>query len=250
MLPEQLTKILTSGVDLEKEYENVSRTLESIGLSSYEARGYVALVAHGYGSAEAIAETARIPRTSAYKILQSLCQKGFAISTKGRPTIFKPESPAKIKGKVTEHISETFDKLEMLHEILRDKGEPQLVYTIAGKGRVLEKVGELLDTCQDAVIIATPTMYEIRETLSKKLENAVNRGIRLTIITEPLQKVPEGAHVYWRKGLLATTIIGDAEKALLASPDMQASGYTDNANLAKYLESFLQILMEQAPPKS
>jgi len=250
MLPEQLSKILESGVDLEKEYENVSRTLESIGLSSYEARGYVALVAHGFGSAEAIAETAKIPRTSAYKVLQSLCAKGFAMSTKGRPTIFKPESPAKIKGKVTEHISETFDKLEMLHEILRDKGEPQLVYTVAGRARVLEKIGELLDTCTDAFIIATPTMHEIRENLTKKLESAIDRGIRLTIITEPLQKVPGGAQVFWRKGLIATDIISDAEKALIASPDLQACGYTDNANLAKHLENFLQILMEQTPPKT
>ena len=249
MLPEQLSKMLSTGVDLEKEYETVSRTLESIGLSSYEARGYVALVAHGYGSAEAIAETAKIPRTSAYKVLQSLCTKGFAISTKGRPTIFKPESPGKIKLKVTEHIAETFDRLEMLYETLRDKGEPQLVYTIAGRGRVLEKIGELLDSCQEAFLIATPTMHEIRETLSKKMENAVHRNIRLTIITEPLQRVPEGSQVYWRKGLLATTIIADAERALLASPDLAASGYTDNANLAWYLESFLQILIDQAPAK-
>ena len=249
MLPEQLSKMLSTGVDLGKEYDTVSRTLESIGLSSYEARGYVALVAHGYGSAEAIAETARIPRTSAYKVLQSLCVKGFAISTKGRPTIFKPESPAKIKLKVTEHIAETFDRLEMLHEILLDKGEPQLVYTIAGRGRVLEKIGELLDSCQEAFLIATPTMHEIRETLAKKMDNAVGRNIRLTIITEPLQRVPEGAAVHWRKGLLATTIIADSERALLASRGLAASGYTDNANLAKYLESFLQILMDQPPTK-
>ena len=88
------------------------------------------------------------------------------------------------------------------------------------------------------------------EQLAKKLDSAVDRGIRLTIITEPLQKVPEGAQVFWKKGLLATTIISDAERALLASPDLQASGYTDNANLAKYLESFLQILMEHSPPKA
>ncbi|MBI4416898.1 MAG: TrmB family transcriptional regulator [Euryarchaeota archaeon] len=250
MLPEELSKILGSSVDLEKEYEKVARTLESIGLSSYEARGYVALVAHGFGSAEAIAETARIPRTSAYKVLQSLCLKGFAISTRGRPTIFKPESPSKIKEKVTEHISETFDRLDLLHEILRDKGEPQLVYTVAGKARVLGKVGELLDTCTDTFIIATPTMHEIRENLTKKLDSAIDRGIRLTIITEPLQKVPEGAHTYWRKGLIATDIIADGEKALIASPDLQACGYTDNANLAKHLENFLHILMEQMPPKA
>lgn len=237
-------------MDLEEEYDKVARTLESIGLSSYEARGYVALVAHGFGSAEAIAETARIPRTSAYKVLQSLCQKGFAISTKGRPTIFKPENPTKIKERVTDHIGETFDKLEMLHEILRDKGEPQLVYTVAGKQRVIEKIGELLDTCTDTFIISTPTMHEIRENLTKKIGSAIDRGIRLTIITEPMQKVPDGAQVHWRKGLIATDIIADGEKALIASPDLGACGYTDNANLAKHLENFLHILMEQTPAKA
>src|SRR6266511_859004 len=146
MIPSELSKLLEGDNDLEKEYENVSRTLESIGLSSYEAKGYIALVAHGHGSAELIAETAHIPRTSAYKVLQSLVTKGFAISTRGRPTIFKPEPPSKIKEKVIERLGETFDKLNLLHEILRDKGEPQLVYTVAGKARVMEKIGEMLDT--------------------------------------------------------------------------------------------------------
>ena len=243
MMPPEVSKLLASGLDLEKEYENVSRTLESIGLSSYEARGYIALVAHGYGSAETIAETARIPRTSAYKVLQSLCGKGFAISTRGRPTIFKPESPAKIKDKVIEHLSDSFDKLDLLHEILRDKGEPQLVFTVAGKERVLEKIGELLDTATEAFIVATPTFYVIREPLAKKIDSAIHRGLRLTIITEPMQKVPEGATVVWKRGLIATDIIADGQRALIASQDLSACGYTDNASLAAHLESFLQILM-------
>jgi len=245
MLPPEVSKLLEAGVDLEKEYGAVSRTLESIGLSSYEARGYVALVAHGYGSAETIAETARIPRTSAYKVLQSLCSKGFAFSTKGRPTIFKPESPGKIKEKVIERLSESFDKLDLIHEILRERGEPQLVYTITGKARVLEKIGELLDRAAGSFIVATPSFYEIREKLSKKLESAMDRGVNVTLITEPMQKVPEGATVHWRKGLIATDIIADGERALLASPDLSACGFTDNAALAAHLESFLQILMSQ-----
>src|SRR5207247_9601542 len=95
-----------------------------------------------------------IPRTSAYKVLQSLVSKGFAISTRGRPTIFKPEPPAKIKQKVIEALGESFDKLDMMHEILRDKGEPQLVYTVAGKSRVMEKIGERIDTATGGGTIA------------------------------------------------------------------------------------------------
>src|SRR5437016_512859 len=207
VVPQDLSKLLAQGVDLDQEFERATKTLESIGLSGYEARGYIALVAHGYGSAETIAETARIPRTSAYKVLQSLCQKGFAISTRGRPTIFKPEAPSKVKGRVVEHLDDTFSKLDLLHEVLRAKGEPQLVYTIITKPRVLEKIGELIDQSTESCIVATPTFSEIRENLGKKIEQAIARGIRFTIITEPGQKIPEGASSVHRKGLIATDVI-------------------------------------------
>ena len=245
MIPPTISKLLEGGIDLEKEYENVSRTLESIGLSSYEARGYIALVAHGHGSAEMVAETARIPRTSAYKVLQSLVTKGFAISTRGRPTIFKPEPPAKIKEKVIERLGESFDKLDQMHEILRDKGEPQLIYTVAGKARVMEKIGEMLDTATENVTIATPAFYEIREKLAKKIENAMERGVLVNLITEQGQKVPEGAKVYYRKGLIATDIIADGGRAMIAAPDLSACGFTDNAALAGHLNAFLLILMTE-----
>jgi len=244
MIPKDLSGLLDSGIDLKEEYEKASKTLESIGLSTYEAKGYIALVAHGFGSAEIIAETAGIPRTSAYKVLQGLCSKGFAVSTRGRPMIFKPEPPGKIKDRVLKHLADTFDKLETVHEVLRDKGEPQLVYTITEKSRVLNKIGELMDSATRSFIVSTPTFFEIRERLLRHIENAVKRGIRFTVITEPNQKVPEGIEVHWKKGLIATDVISDGETALLASPDLNACGFTDNASLARHLENFLQILTE------
>ena len=244
MIPKDVSRLLASGLDLREEYEKASKTLESIGLSTYEARGYIALVAHGFGSAETIAETAGIPRTSAYKVLQSLCAKGFAMSARGRPMIFRPEPPANIKERVLGHLSDTFDKLETVHEVLRDKGEPQLVYTISEKERVLKKIGELMDSATESFMVSTPTFSEIRERLLKKIENAVKRGIKFMVITEPMQKVPEGIEAHWKKGLIATDVIADGQTALIASPDLSACGFTDNAYLARHLENFLQILME------
>src|SRR2546427_1533783 len=243
VVPQDLSKLLAGGVDLELEFERATKTLESIGLSGYEARGYIALVAHGYGSAETIAETAHNPRTSADKVLQSLCQKGFAISTRGRPTIFKPEAPSKVKGRVIDHLEDTFAKLDLLHEVLRSKGEPQLVYTIVTKTRVLEKIGELIDQSSQTCIISTPTFSEIRENVGKKIEQAIARGIRFTIITEPGQKIPEGAGVVNRKGLIATDVIVAGSAGLVAAPDLSACGYTGHASLSRRLQNCLELSM-------
>jgi sugar-specific transcriptional regulator TrmB len=149
----------------------------------------------------------------------------------------------KVKERVIEHLEDTFAKLDLLHEVLRNKGEPQLVYTISSRPRVLEKIGELLETASETFIVSTPTFSEIRETLGKKVEQAIARGIRVTVITEPGQKIPEGATAVNRKGLIATDVIVDSSSALIASPDLSACGYTDNASLSRHLENFLEIIM-------
>lgn len=229
---------------LEREFKSVSGKLESLGLSAYESKAYIALVAHGYGNAELIAKTARIPRTSAYSVLKSLETKGFAIATSGRPVIYRPEPPTKIYERVRAELEETFQKLELIHEILRERGEPQLVYTITGKDKVTEKIGELLDKSTGNFIISTPALSEVREKLGKNIQNAIKRGTEVTVITEPLQKVPWDVKVVRRKGLIATDVISDGKSALIASPDMNACGYIENAPLARHLQQFLEILME------
>ncbi len=231
--------------DLDRDHKEAANILQSLGLSSYEAKAYIALIAHGYGNADTIAETAKIPRTSAYKVLSSLVTKGYAISTRGRPMIFKPEPPKKARDQVLKKVTDVFDNLQLIHEVLMEKGEPQLVFTITGKQRVLAKITELMDTATNTFIIATPTMADIREALAKRFDAALKRGVTVTVITEPTQKVPQGVEVVRKHGLIATDVISDGERALLASADLSACGYTDNAALATHLENFLMILMER-----
>ena len=236
-------------IDITNEFSEISSKLTMLGLSPYEAKAYVALVAHGCGDANTIAKTANIPRTSSYKILESLKSKGFAIATSGRPVIYKPEAPSNIKNRTFTDLDIIFEKLEFLHEIVRERGEPQLVYTIMNKDKVLNKIGELLDKASQSIILSTPKFSEIKEKLAKKIQAAIKRGIQITIITAPLQKVPEqfkakNVKIIRRKGLLATDVISDNEKALIAAPDLEACGYTDNEILAAHLESFLHMMMK------
>ncbi|MCK5560991.1 MAG: TrmB family transcriptional regulator [Thermoplasmata archaeon] len=231
--------------ELYVEFRALAEKLEKIGLSPYEARAYIALIAHGYGNAETIAETAQIPRTSAYKILRSLETKGFAIATQGRPQIYKPEPPSKIYENFKTQLEETCGKLEMLYEVVREKGMPQLIFTIADKAKVIEKIGELMDKSTDTIILSTPSFSELRNALDKKIRNVLKREVKFSLITAPGQGVPyDDMNVIRRKGLLATDIVCDNEQALIAASDLSACGYTDNELLAEHLQRFLEILIE------
>ncbi len=229
--------------DAMEEYRNMISNLQDLGLSIYEARAFLALVAIGVGSADVVAETAKIPRTSAYKVLESLENKGFAISSSGRPKIYKPEDLKTLRNKFISQINDLFDKLEFVEEFLAERGEPQLVYTIYGKEKVMRKIAEMIDSSESELIISTPKITEIRKNLMKNIERAIKRGVRIIVVTLPNQRVPEGADVYRRKGLIATDIVCDDKKALLAAPELNACGYTDNPALAQHLTHFINILI-------
>lgn len=231
---------------LMKEYLRVSSTLTMVGLSDYETRAYVALVAVGSGSANFVAELAQIPRTSAYKVMQSLERKGFARQLQGRPRAFSPTDPSEMSKKLAGEVELTFSKISALKDMLSERGVPQLVYTIMGKERVLDKIGEMLDKSEHSYVMSSPSLLEIRLRLSKRFANAVARGVRVNIITSPFVKAPKGVQVTRRKGLIATDVISDGKTALLAAPDLSACGYTDNEALSKHLEDFLRI-MGQSP---
>ncbi|MBX8631308.1 MAG: TrmB family transcriptional regulator [Thermoplasmata archaeon] len=249
-----LIKLLGENLDeLRKEYESVIAVLRNCGLSEYEARSYMALVVLNFGTPQRVAEVAQIPRTSAYKALTLLESKGYATSTQGKPRVFQPEDPLSKGDEVAEQIREAFRKLSLVSGMLSEKGVPQLIYTIVGQEKVMEKIAELIDSSTTRFIISTPAIREIRKRIGKKFSDAKKRGVLITVITAPSVKLPDHTDSYRVTELLATDIVSDGKKALIAAPDLNACGFTDNESLAEHLESFLRMLTTKLairPPAS
>lgn len=230
--------------ELLDEYAKISGTLSRLGLSEYESRAYIALVAAGSTTPTFVAEIAQIPRTSAYRTLESLEAKGYARSTAERPRTFAATDPSALGEALATEVRETFQKIESVKDILSERGIPQLVYTILGRDRVMEKIGEMLDRSEHSFVISSPSIAEFRRKLGKRFTNAFSRGVKVTVITSPFVKVPKRAAAIRRKGLIATDVISDGKTALLAAPDLSACGYTDNEALSAHLQDFLRIMSE------
>ncbi len=233
------------GSEISQEYRRAVDVLGKVGLTLYEARAYIALVARGVGDAATLAQTAGIPRTSAYKVLESLSQKGYATPTGGKPILFRPRPPLEVAESLKTAIQEVFEKLATLHQIVGDHGEPQLVYLLAGREKVVGKISELLDQSTKTFILTTPAISELRDDLGKKVQHAVKRGVVVTFVTQPLQRVPEGVQHITREHLVATEVLADGEHALLAAPGLDACGFTDNPILTAHLKQFLDIILEK-----
>ncbi len=235
------------GTELSEEFRRAVEVLGRVGLTVYEAKAYIALVARGVGDAATLAQTAGIPRTSAYKVLESLAAKGYAQPTGGKPLLFRPKNPTEVAASLRKDIEEVFEKLELLHRVVGEHGEPQLVYLLSGREKVLAKIGELLDGASREFLLTTPALAELRDDLGKKIANAVKRGVQVTFVTGPHQKVPEGVRLLARENLRATEVLSDGAHALLAAPGLDACGFTDNPILTAHLKQFLDVMLETGP---
>ncbi|MGC2035453.1 MAG: helix-turn-helix domain-containing protein [Thermoplasmata archaeon] len=233
------------GSEISQEYRRAVGVLGKVGLTVYEARAYIALVARGVGDAATLAQTAGIPRTSAYKVLESLVEKGYATPTGGKPLLFRPKPPLEVADTLKGAIQEVFEKLETLHRVVADHGEPQLVYLLNGKEKVLGKIAELLDQSSRTFLLTTPQISDMRDELGKKVQSALKRGVQVTFVTLPLQRVPEGVLHLARSSLFATEVLADGEHALLAAPGLDACGFTDNPILTAHLKQFLDVILEK-----
>jgi sugar-specific transcriptional regulator TrmB len=236
------------GSETSEEYRRAVEVLGKVGLTVYEARAYIALVARGVGDAAALALAAKIPRTSAYKVLESLVEKGYATPTGGKPILFRPKAPLEVAESLKSSISEVFFGLDALHRMVAEHGEPQLVYLLSGRERVIGRIGELLDASTKSFILTTPQIADLRDALGKKIQSAVKRGVAVTFVTAPLQRIPEGVRYAARNNLVATEVLADGEHALMAAPGFEACGFTDNPILTTHLKQFLEIILEAGEP--
>ncbi len=226
--------------------EKVAEMLKMFGLSAYEAQGFSALVYHGVANADEIADTAKIPRTSAYKVMESLVEKGFAKETEGRPKMFKPEDLEVLRKNMDMRVQELFSEMRMMQEELPSKGDPQLVYTIYGRTRVMNKIAELINLAEKELYICTPMVKEMRLEMKKNIENAIRRNVKVIFVTPPNKRVPQNVQVFRKDGLIATDIVADKSRALLAGPDLNACGYTDNPALAMHVYQFVQMIIDSS----
>ena len=227
-----------------EQLSKIAEMLKLLGLSSYEAQGFVALVYHGVANADTVADTANIPRTSAYKVMESLVQKGFAKETDGRPRMFKPDDMNRIRSDFQEKFDKLFRSLKDLQDMLPSKGEPQLVYTIYGNQQVMSKLAEMINLTEKELIICTPKVKEIRTYLKKYIDNAIKRGVKVTFVTPPNKRIPPNTQVFRKEGLIATDVVSDQIRAMIAGPEMDACGYTDNPALALHVYQFINMIIE------
>ncbi|WP_052441878.1 TrmB family transcriptional regulator [Streptacidiphilus anmyonensis] len=90
------------------------RALETLGLTSYSSRAYVALARLPQATAPDLADATRVPRQRIYDVLGSLIDQGLVAKTPGKPAAYRAVDPANAAAALMRAHRDSLARLEVV----------------------------------------------------------------------------------------------------------------------------------------
>ncbi len=227
---------------------DIVEQLMDLGLTSYEAKAYVALAGLGPSEPKKVAEDARIPYPSAYTALKALQVKGWVDQVVKRPVTYRAKKPEDVRAMVSSKLDDAFRELQKVYRSERTE-EAELVYTLRGSEKVLAKVYELLRGAKKSVVIVAPAMSLGDAKIMELLSGSVERGAEVRAICDAEDQglLPPGVEI--RTGnQVAFDLLVDDKVALIGLPDHSACGWVDSPAVASHFKQFIELLWNTSDP--
>jgi sugar-specific transcriptional regulator TrmB len=145
--------------------------LTALGLTTYEAKTYVALLRRDSATAAQVARLAGVPRQRVYDVLATLVEKGLASSRPGSVVEYAPVAPElALERLVTEH-RRRLESLERSAAALIEDLRPaytagqahsdplEYIEVLRDRAAINERFAELQDAVEDEILVFTKPPY-------------------------------------------------------------------------------------------
>jgi sugar-specific transcriptional regulator TrmB len=248
--------------------DKTRKSLEKIGLTSYEIKTFSALLKTGELTASDLSQKSGVPYSKIYEVLGTLEEKSWIGSDDSRPTKYFAKSPStgldttkqKIENDFLHNQSIILNELVPLYEKSGVSEKPE-IWVLSGAINITTKILEMVDTCRNEVMIAIPEAGEelVKQALPK-LRSLHDKGVKITILTsdkidkESVKAIKRVATVKIKKGLFGGGIISDKKYVvILLGPETTGEGssdivaiWADHAGLAGFARQYFEYLLKDS----
>ncbi|MFC4408156.1 TrmB family transcriptional regulator [Haloarchaeobius iranensis] len=162
--------------------------LERLGLTSYEARVFVALQKLGSGTAREIAQVSEVPRSQVYTTAESLEERGLIEEQRATPIEFRTVGPGEAREKLAERRRDderrAFEYLAAVEHSLQDQSDASAdIWTLRGRDSVTRRVTHLLDEADDRVVFGTASVELFPTAVRDALAGVATDGVRVVVVS-------------------------------------------------------------------
>lgn len=220
--------------------QDLIKKLGQLGLNSYEAKLWTALLSQGVSTAGELSDIADVPRSRSYDVLESLEKKGFIIQKLGKPIKYVALPPNEVLERVKKQIrndaeqqakrmdelknTEVLDELSTLHETGVEMIEPQdKSGALRSRSGIYDHLSMLIKDAQEEILLmTTPQGFKRKyDVLEIELRNAHKRGVTIKAITSGEIDAPDYIHAHVAQGVSARFMIADGKEMVFMLMDDQ-----------------------------
>ena len=248
--------------------DKTRKSLEKIGLTSYEIKTFSSLLKTGELTASDLSQKSGVPYSKIYEVLGTLEEKSWIGSDDSRPTKYFAKSPStgldttkqKMENDFLHNQNIILNELVPLYEKSGVSEKPD-IWVLSGAINITTKILEMVDTCRNEVMIAIPEAGEelVKQALPK-LRSLHDKGVKITILTsdkidkESVKAIKRVATVKIKKGLFGGGIISDKKYVvILLGPETTGEGssdivaiWADHAGLAGFARQYFEYLLKDS----
>jgi sugar-specific transcriptional regulator TrmB len=162
-------------------------SLQTLGLSGYEARVFVALQQLGGGTAQAVSERSEVPRSQVYGAADDLAERGLIEVDESSPKAYRPVDLATARDLLMERLegetARAFETLESIRASDPDPATDQGVSTLRGRGPIDDRIATLVGTADHTVVLVAPTADALTPAIRSALRETAVAGVDVTVLT-------------------------------------------------------------------
>ncbi len=158
---------------------DIIEKLKEIGLNTYEAKVYVALLKKYPATGYEVSKLANIPQSRTYDTLKVLEEKNIVVSTNAKPVIYTPIKPKQLTQRIQKKMNSTINYLDKhLPKVKDDYNEP--IITITGRQNIQDKIIEVIQNAKREIYMEIWSQdYKVFE---QELLSAYNRNVEIRIV--------------------------------------------------------------------
>jgi len=161
-------------------------TLQKLGLTSYEAKAYTALIALGPATATELSIESKVPRPKIYGALQRLEEEKWITVSKGKPNTYIPRYPREVVEQRKTLFCSELDQMSNELTLLYDRqieNESLNALLIRGFDSISAKMMEMMDRTRRSVLIMGTFVSPVEiEQLNKKIIKAKKKDVTVRIL--------------------------------------------------------------------
>jgi len=159
--------------------------LKQLGLTTYEARVFLALQKLGNGTASEISETADVPRSQVYGAAEELEADGLVETRQSTPTVYRPVPLDQARQKLLDRLAtageQTFEYLEAVQNSQTETERTESIWLLKDGDAIRSRSVSIIEDASETILYGAELPGLLDEEIVGALERATENGVRVVV---------------------------------------------------------------------